>query len=482
MGANHAKTTAGIAFTRKQAYFLALRGQALVFHQAVEASPAQLAEPGKRRELAQAAANLLAQARPTRKRVYLSIPSREGALHLVPRSGRRGGLLFPEPQPPLERLTPLAPEKVCYDLRLLPLPPAGQGTGQAQLALVRRELVEAIQELVLGAGLRPRALDLELGYLARDGLELAGEESQGLFMFLDQFGSQWCHLARGRLGMVETVRRLPGEDPVRLMLRSAQQAVQLSALAGPLEIHLAGPLAGEAAAGYQPRPEQEGIMELVLRPLPRRLAPPQGLDWPAWPLYFFLHSLGGGEMPLFNLLPASRKNGWLSSRRTTRRLAWTAAGLGLLVLLQAGVTTWWARHRAEVRMDQAQARLADLKQQARKLNLRARSLAPLEQAARARREVPGLMAEVARHLPARAWIERLDYDGHALTLYLAGLDQKGAASLFPGKGRLRLAGPVKRVTTPGSGRPALKLVLLLGEAQAATGTRPPTAPSRGKLP
>ena len=480
MATNHAKTSAGIAFTRDKVYFLALRGQALVFHQVVEATPAQVADPEKRRALAQAAGQLLAQAHPQRKQVYLSIPSREGALHQVPRPGKRGGLFFPEPEPPLEQLTPLAPEKVCYDLRPLPRRAGGQEARLAQVALVRRELVESIRELVSAAGLRPRALDLELGYLARDGLELAGEDSQGLFMFLDQFGAQWCHLDRGRPGMVDQVPRLAGEEPTRLMLRAVQQAVQVAGLEGPLEIHLAGPLATQAAGGYQP-PEQAdpASLDLNLRPLPQRFAPPQGLDWPAWPLYFFLHSLAGSEKPLFNLLPASQKNGWLSSRRTTRRLAWAAAGLAALIVLQAGVTTWWARHRAEGRIDQAQAQLARLKEEGRKLNLRARSLAPLDQAVRSRRELPGLMTEIARYLPPRAWVERLEYDGHSCTLYLAGLDQKRAAGLFPSKGRLRLAGPVKRVTAPGSGRPALKLVLLLGTEKTSPKRRP--AARSGKL-
>jgi hypothetical protein len=467
----NSKSRLGVVCGEDKVRLLAVRRGRPTVSAVLDFSWRELLKDRGRREFDQAVARLRERTDLGRD-AFISVPASQAALHVITTPERKGGFM-PAQSPDWERITPLDPEQVYYDWRRLE-GSAGEGLGRGQAALIRRDLADGLIELVARAGFRVRGLDVEASYAALAGVNLAGDDEDALFVLALDSEVLWSRRRGGRLDLAGALRPLGDEAPAQLAVRACQHAIQVCELQDGARLVLAGPHAREAARALEP----EAGEAAGLRPRVREagLEPPAGLDWPSWAMDGFLRGGRAGDNTLFNLLPPGKGIAWLSGRRTTRLLAWTAGGLLALLLLQVGLGAWWAHRRASNRLEAARTELVQLKRQGRKLRGELKRFALTEQAARSQEQAAGLLAEIERMLPATAWLERLEYNAAACTLYLGGVSKNRAAALFPSRGRLRVQGPLKLVTAPGSGRPALKVVLALKEegatrAKAKAGTR-----------
>jgi hypothetical protein len=441
----------GVVFGRDQALILAVAGGRLAASRRVELAWDRRGEPAPREAFLAAAREVAAGL--GRAPAWVSLPSREAALHLAPLAPRRwwSALARPAP-PPLERLTPLAPEEVRWSLRRARGPAGGD---LAQIAVVRRQAAEEALALVRAAGLHPRGLDLRTGYAARAAARLAGEAD--LFVLLTAAGAEWASLARSGPGLVGSAARRDGEGQASLAARACQQAVQLCGLDGTVSLVLAGEDAQAAARSLEAAP---GQVELRVRSLAGPEALPPELAWEGLAMFTFL--AGGGGRTTFDLMPRAEAAMWLARPAATRRLAWLAAGLLLAVGLQQVGGAWWAKSRTQARVEAAREQTVRLREQTAELRARLEAMGPLERAGRSRDLAGEVLPRVAALLPDGAWLERLEVRPEGVVAYLGGVDKARVQKLLPARGMLSPAGPLKKVTAPGSGRPAVKAELGLG--------------------
>jgi hypothetical protein len=354
----------------------------------------------------------------------------------------------------LERLTPLAAEEVRWSLRRA----RGAAGGLAQVAVVRRQAAEDALALARAAGLSPKGLDLRAGYAAQAGARLAA--GADLFVLLTPTGAEWASLSRAGVGLVGSAARRSGEAAAALAARACQQAVQLCGLEGVVSLVVAGEEAPAAARALEAAP---GQVELRVRPLAGAEALPPGLDWGGLAMFGFL--AGGGGRTLFDLMPRAEAAMWLARPASARRLGWLAAALVLALGLQQVGGAWWAKSRIQARVAAAREQAAGLRDQARELEARLRAMGPLERAQRSRSLTAELLPRVAGLLPPGAWLERLEARPGAVVVYLGGVGKARAAELLPARGLFSPAGPLKEVTAPGSGRPAVKAELSLAPSE-----------------
>lgn len=472
MGMGTSKIRVGVIFGQEAARLIAVKPGSAQPLRVVAAMPwRRRGELEARQAFLQAASELLASLGANRPPAWISIPSREAALHVVQLAPSRLERFFPPPPPPLERLTPLPPEAVRLAVRRAASPNEnGQGLGQA--AVVRSEVVEEALELVREAGLNPRALDLRAGVAAAAGLNLVEGRGQILFILLHQAGAEWSLATNQRLGLIGGALRQAEESDTALAARACQQAIQLCGLERDFQVVLAGreaqntaeELALSAQGSQGPRP--------VPRALNAREVLPPGLEWEELAMHAFL--AGAKQRPTFNLLPQTASS-WMDRPEMTKRLAWGVGGLFVLWAVLGLGGAWLAKARVESDLEDARARLSQLRNQTRQARTRLAALDSVAQASRARRESDQLIGKAAGLLPPGAWLERLDYQGASLTLYVGGATKGRLAGLLPKGGLLSPIQPLKEVSAPGSGRAAVKVVLALTEKPVAQAMKRPAA-------
>ncbi len=470
-----AKLRVGVIFGQEAARLIAVTPGGAPPARALAAMPwRRRRDPEARQAFLQAAADLLAGLGASRPAAWISIPSREAALHVVPLASSRLERFFPPPPPPLERLTPLPPEAVRLAVRrAASISEAEPGMGQA--AVVRAEVVEEALALVREAGLHPRALDLRAGVAAAAGLNLVGGRGQILFILLHQAGAEWSFMTGQRLSLIGGALRRPDEDDTSLAARSCQQAIQLCSLERDFQVVLAGPQAQKAAEELTLAAVQSQGPRPVPKALEAREVLPPGLEWEDLAMYAFLAS--GRPRPTFNLLPQTAST-WLDRPAVTKRLAGSAAGLFVLWAVLGLGGSWLAKARVEGRLEDTRNRLSLLRGETRQTRARLSALDPVAQASRARREADELVGRVTALLPKEAWLERLEFQGDNLTLYVGGSPKGRLAGLMPKSGPLSPVQPLKEVSAPGSGRAAVKVVLGLEDKPVAkTPANPPRKPS-----
>jgi hypothetical protein len=420
-------------------------------------------EPEARQAFLQAASDLLAGLDAGRPPAWISIPSREAALHVVPLAPSRLARFFPPPPPPLERLTPLPPEAVRLAVRRAVW--AGESeSGVGQAAVVRGELVEQALELVREAGLNPRALDLRAGVAAAAGLNLAGGRGQALFILLHKTGAEWSFMTGQRLGLIGGALRLAEESDAALTARACQQAIQLCALERDFQVVLAGPQARQTADQLALAAEHSQGPRPVPRVLEASEVLPPGLEWEDLAMHAFL--AGGSPRPTFNLLPQTAST-WLDRPTVSKRLVWATAGLFALWAVLGLGGAWLAKARVESRLEDTRAQLGKLRGEARQVRTRLAALDQVAQASRARRQSDQLVGRVAALLPKDAFLERLEFRPSSMTLYVGGITKGRLAGLLPKSGPLSSVQPFKEVSAPGSGRAAVKVVLGLEDRATA---------------
>lgn len=458
------KIRVGVIFGQQAARLVAVRPGGGPPLRALAAMPwKRRLEPDARQAFLRAAADLLAELEASRPPAWISIPSREAALHVVPMAHSRLERFFPPPPPPLERLTPLPPEAVRLAVRRAAW--AGEaGTGVGQAAVVRSEVVEEALALVREAGLNPRALDLRAGVAAAAGLNLVGGRGQTVFILLHQAGAEWSFLTDQRLGLIGGALRQAGEDDAALAARACQQAIQLCGLEQDFQVVLAGNQAKEAADQLARAAMQSQGPRPVPRALEAREVLPPGLEWEELAMHAFL--AGGNPRPAFNLLPQTAST-WLDRPAVAKRLAWSAAGLFALWAVLGLGGAWLAKARVESRVEDTRARLGSLRGETRQIRTRLAVLDQMAQASQARRESDQLVARAAALLPPGSWLERLEFKGDNMTLYVGGAPKGRLASVLPKAGPLSPVQPLKEVSVPGSGRAAVKVVLGLKDTPAA---------------
>ncbi len=471
------KIRVGVIFGQEAARLIAVQPGNGPPVRAVAAMPWRLRQdPEARQAFLQAAAELLSGLDANRPPAWISIPSREAALHVVPLAPSRLDRFFPPPPPPLERLTPLPPEAVRLAVRrAAPANESEEGLGQA--AVVRSEVVEEALDLVREAGLHPRALDLRAGVAAAAGLNLVGGRGQVLFILLHQAGAEWSFITSQRLSLIGGALRQPDESDTALAARACQHAIQLCGLERDFQVVLAGLQAQKTAD------------ELVLsaehsqgpRPVPRALNAsevlPPGLEWEELAMHAFL--AGNRQRPTFNLLPQTASS-WLDRPEMTKRLAWGVAGVFALWAALGLGGAWLAKARVESNLDDTRAKLSQLRGETRQLRTRLAVLDPVAEASQARREADQLIGRVAALLPQKAWLERLEFQGGNLTLYVGGTPKGRLAGLLPKSGPLSPVQPLKEVSAPGSGRAAVKVVLGLKDRPVAKASSKSSAKSSAK--
>lgn len=469
------KIRVGVIFGQEAARLIAVKPGGGPPARALAAMPwKRRGELEARQLFLQAAAELLSGLDAKHLPAWISIPSREAALHVVQLAPSRLDRFFPPPPPPLERLTPLPPEAVRLAVRRA-APPNQKGEGLGQAAVVRSEVVEEALDLVREAGLHPRALDLRAGVAAAAGLNLVGGRGNALFILLHQSGAEWSFMTGQRLSLIGGALRQTDESDAVLAARACQNAIQLCGLESDFQVVLAG------------RQAQKTADELALsaqhsqgpRPLPKALNAqevlPPGLEWEELAMHAFL--AGNRQRPTFNLLPHTAST-WMDRPEVTRRLAWGATGVFVLWAVLGLGGAWLAKARIENDMEDTRARLSQLRGETRQLRARLAALGPVAKVSQARREADQLVGRVAALLPPQAWLERLEFQGGNLTLYVGGAPKGRLAGLLPKSGRLSPVQPLKEVSAPGSGRAAVKVVLSLTDKPVAK------APSKssGKSP
>jgi hypothetical protein len=447
------RTRGGIAFTERSAHLVAVApGGEAPWHLAVDAPWQQRRQPEIRTRLLAGLQQLRSRLSGRRPGLWVCLPARAGSLHRLWLPAVRRRWLAPPAAVPLERLTPLPPTEVVHHLRRL------QGNAQdpapAQVTILPRREAEWTAALLAEAGLRLRGLDLAPGYAALAARTLLGESSRSLFLLLLPGAALWAWRQDGRLGPVGHTRARPGEKAPDLALRAAQEAIQAAEPHGPVQVVLAGE---EAAAASQTLSPAGAELELSLHLCTREELTPAGLPWEAWPLGAFLAQ--GRRTALFDLRPPEVAASWLDRPATTRRLAWAAALLA--VVLAAGNLggAWYTLDRARRGLEQSKAELTAVRGQVRQIKARLARLGPLAAAERSRREAGRLLELVTARLPQGAWLERMEYRDRRLVLYLAGLSKGQAEALFPPSGPLRPASPAKAVSTPWAPKGTLRLVL-----------------------
>jgi hypothetical protein len=475
MGAS--KIRVGVIFGQEAARLIAVKPGAATPLRTVAAMPwRHRGELEARQAFLQAASELLASLETSRPPAWISIPSREAALHVVQLAPSRLERFFPPPPPPLERLTPLPPEAVRLAVRRAASPNEnGQGLGQA--AVLRSEVVEEALELVREAGLNPRALDLRAGVAAAAGLKLVEGRGQILFVLLHEAGAEWSLMTNQRLGLIGGALRQAEESDTALAARACQNAIQLCGLERDFQVVLAG------------RDAQNTAEELALsaqssqgpRPVPRALNAkevlPPGLEWEELAMHAFL--AGGKQRPTFNLLPQTAST-WMDRPEMTKRLAWGVCGLFVLWAVLGLGGAWLAKARVESDLEGARVRLSQLRNQTRQARTRLAALEPVALASRARRESNRLVSKAAALLPPGAWLERLDYQGAKLTLYVGGATKGRLVGLLPKSGPLSPLQPLKEVSAPGSGRASVKMTLALTDKPVAKVSQKPSAKPQRK--
>jgi len=457
----------GVIFGRESARIIAVGPQAGGMAKRAQAAMPwrDRAKPEARGEFLRAAAGLLQGLGADHPPAWISIPSREAALHVVALAPSRLDWLFPPPPPPLERLTPLKPEAVRLAVRRA-APAVGGGAGLGQAAVVRGEVVEEALALAREAGLNPRALDLRAGVAAAAGANLVSSREPGLFILLHQAGVEWSYQAGGRPGLIGDAERRPAEGDARLATHACQMAIQLCGLTGDFHVTLAGAGAGEAAEALRRAARQSQGP----RPLPRVLEAdkvlPPGLEWEELAMYAFLAGGKGRPKPTFNLLPQTAAT-WLDRPAAAKRLGLAAAGVFALWAVVGLGGAWLAKAGVESRLEDARARLSRLKSETRQVRSRLGGVEYLARASQARGESASLLTKAAGFLPPGAWLERLEFNGGQLVLYAGGVAKAKLAGLLPKSGLYSPVQPLREVSAPGSGRAAVKAVLALEENQAA---------------
>lgn len=464
MGIGGAKVRVGVIFGQEMARLIAVRPGGGPPGRALAAMPwRRRLEPEARQAFLQAASDLLSGLDVSRPPAWISIPSREAALHVVPLAPSRLERFFPPPPPPLERLTPLPPDAVRLAVRRAASAlEADNGLGQA--AVVRSEVVEEALALVREAGLNPRSLDLRAGVAGAAGLNLVGGRGQILFILLHQAGAEWSFVTDQRLGLIGGALRQADEDDTALAARSCQQAIQLCGLERDFQVVLAGLKAKEAADHLALAARQSQGPRPVPRALEAREVLPPGLEWEELAMHAFL--AGGRPQPTFNLLPQTAST-WLDRPAVTKRLAWAAAGIFALWAVLGAGGAFLAKARVESRLEDTRTRLGNLRNETRQLRARLSVLDPVAKASQARREADQLVGRVAALLPAEAWLERLEFQGGNMTLYVGGSPKGRLAGVLPKSGPFSPVLPIKEVSAPGSGRAAVKVVLGLEDKPAA---------------
>ena len=475
-----AKIRVGVIFGQEAARLIAVRPGGGPPARALAAMPwKRRLEPEARQAFLQAASDLLAGLEVSRPPAWISIPSREAALHVVPLAPSRWARFFPPPPPPLERLTPLPPEAVRLAVRRAAWA-AESESGLGQAAVVRSEVVEEALALVREAGFNPRALDLRAGVAAAAGLNLAGGRGQTLFILLHKSGAEWSFMTGQRLSLIGGALRRADEDDAALAARACQQAIQLCALEKDFQVVLAGPQARRTADQLALAAEHSQGPRPVPRALDAGEVLPPGLEWEELAMHAFL--AGGRPRPVFNLLPQTAST-WLDRPDMTKRLAWGAAGLFALWALLGLGGAWLAKARVEGGLADARAELAKLRSEARQARTRLAALDPVARASRARQSADQLVGNVAALLPKEAFLERLEYRAGSMTLYVGGITKGRLAGALPKSGPLSPMQPFKEVSAPGSGRAAVKVVLGLEDraaAKPAAASPKKAAPARRK--
>jgi hypothetical protein len=472
------KIKVGVIFGQEAARLIAVRAGGGPPSRALAAMPwKRRLEPDARQAFLQAASDLLAGLDSSRPPAWISIPSREAALHVLPLEHSRLERFFAPPPPPLERLTPLPPEAVRLAVRRAAW--SGEAEiGMGQAAVVRGEVVEEALALVREAGLNPRALDLRAGVAAAAGINLAGGRGQALFILLHQAGAEWSFMIDQRLSLIGGALRQEGEDDTALAVRSCQQAIQLCGLEKDFQVVLAGNQAKEAAGQLARAAMQSQGPRPVPRALEAREVLPPGLEWEDLAMHAFL--AGGKQRPTFNLLPQTAST-WLDRPAVSKRLAWGAAGLFALWAVLGLGGAWLAKERVESSLEDTRAKLSNLRNETRQMRTRLAVLAQVSQASQARRESDQLVGRVAAMLPPEAWLERLEFQGGNMTLYVGGTPKGRLAGVLPKSGPLSPMLPLKEVSAPGSGRAAVKVVLgLNGRPAAKASAKPSKAASTGR--
>jgi hypothetical protein len=458
------KLRVGVVFSQDAARLIAVRPGGGAPARASAAMPwHRRHEPEARQAFLQAAADLLAGLDASRPPAWISLPNQEAALHLVPLAPSRLGRFLPPPPPPLERLTPLPPEEVRLAVRrAAPANQAAPNLGQA--VVIRTQIVEEALALVRAAKLNPRALDLNAGVAAAAGLKLVDGRGQVLFILLQQTGAEWSFTTGQRLSLLGSVARRPDEDGGSLAARSCQQAIQLCGLEKDFKVVLAGAQANQAAEDLASAAAQSQGPRPLPRALPEAEVLPPGLQWEEAAMYAVL--TGGPPQLTFNFLPQTAST-WLDRPKATKRLAWSAAGLFALWAVLGLGGAWLAKARVESRLEDTRNRLSKVRGEIRQVKTRLTALAPVAEASRARREADELVGRVAALLPKEAWLERLEFQGDNLTLYVGGSTKGRLAGMMPKSGPLSPVQPLKEVSAPGSGRAAVKVVLGLDGKPAA---------------
>jgi hypothetical protein len=475
-----AKIRVGVIFGQEAARLIAVLPGGGTPVRAVAAMPwKRRGEPEARQIFLQATAELLSGLDDRNPPAWISIPSREAALHVVQLAPSRLDRFFPPPPPPLERLTPLPPEAVRLAVRRA-APPNEGGEGLGQAAVVRSEVVEEALELAREAGLHPRALDLRAGVAAAAGLNLVEGRGQTLFILLHQAGAEWSFMTGQRLSLIGGTLRQADENDTPLAARACQQAIQLCGLENDFQVVLAGSQAQATAEELAVSAQYSQGPRPVPRALNARDVLPPGLEWEELAMHAFL--AGAKQRPTFNLLPQTAST-WMDRYDMTKRLAWGAAGVFVIWAALGLGGAWLAKARVESDMESARAKLSKLREETRQVRTRLAALDSVAQASRARRESDQLMGKVAALLPPEAWLERMDFHGNAIILYVGGTPKGRLAGMFPKSGPLSPMQPLKEVSSPGSGRAAVKVVLSLTDKPAnikrkKTTRKPPSKRNR----
>ncbi len=384
--------------------------------------------------------------------VFLALPADSVSLHPWPAPGGA--------TPPLERLSPLPPEQLAWAWRALP----GKRQGR-QVALLPQTLLGGLWSLAEQLGLRPAQADLLAGYAALAAAELAPQPRPALALHLTPAEASWALLTASGPGQMGVLPRKEAETPGQLARRAAQQAVHVCGLESALPIWCWGPLADQAMAQTELDADPDaGDMFFAWQPLPAPPAPPS-LEAQDLPLLWFLEQ-ARPRSPLLGLGPRSGgQQGWLSSPRTSRRLAWGALALAAGLALGVGLALWWDYGQARGQLGQTQAQAGELRAQRQALAQDPSLAGQALKAVQARQQGARLLDELALRLPPAAWLESLQCQGNTCALVVAGAGGEELGEALGQSGLWRLAAPPAQAgARPGAG--ALWRVELRLEAEA----------------